>query len=52
MGDGGPNHFRESSESSFTSIETENIVVSTKKIEELNQNTNMGDLRQDNFSPK
>ena len=51
MGDGGPDPFRESPDS-FTSIETENIVMTTKKIEELNQSMKMEDSRQDSFSPK
>ena len=51
MGDGAPDPFRESPDS-FTSIETENIVMSTKKIEELNQRIKMEDLRQDSFLPK
>ena len=33
-------------------IETENIVMTTKKIEELNQSMKMEDLRPDSFSPK
>ena len=51
MGDGGPDPFRESPDS-FTSIETENIVMTTKKIEKLNQCIKMEDLRPDSFSPK